>query len=31
MEQRQFWDPFGFQVYAELADAELGPVGTAPL
>jgi glyoxylase-like metal-dependent hydrolase (beta-lactamase superfamily II) len=27
MEQRQFWDPFGFQVYAELADAELAPVG----
>jgi glyoxylase-like metal-dependent hydrolase (beta-lactamase superfamily II) len=27
MEQRQFWDPFGFQVYAELADAELSPVG----
>jgi glyoxylase-like metal-dependent hydrolase (beta-lactamase superfamily II) len=27
MEQRQFWDPFGFQVYAELAGAELSPVG----
>jgi len=27
MEQRQFWDPFGFQFYAELADAELAPVG----
>jgi glyoxylase-like metal-dependent hydrolase (beta-lactamase superfamily II) len=27
MEQRQFWDPFGFQAYAELADAELSPVG----
>jgi glyoxylase-like metal-dependent hydrolase (beta-lactamase superfamily II) len=27
MEQRQFWDPFGFQVYAELADAALAPVG----
>ena len=27
MEQRQFWDPFGFQVYAELAGAELAPVG----
>jgi hypothetical protein len=26
MEQRQFWDPFGFQVYAELAGAELSPV-----
>jgi hypothetical protein len=27
MEQRQFWDPFGFQVYAELAGAQLSPVG----
>ena len=27
MEQRQFWDPFGFQVYTELANAELSPVG----
>jgi glyoxylase-like metal-dependent hydrolase (beta-lactamase superfamily II) len=27
MEQRQLWDPFGFLVYAELADAELAPVG----
>jgi glyoxylase-like metal-dependent hydrolase (beta-lactamase superfamily II) len=27
MEQRQFLDPFGFLVYAELADAELSPVG----
>jgi glyoxylase-like metal-dependent hydrolase (beta-lactamase superfamily II) len=27
MEQRQFWDPFGFQVYAELAGTELSPVG----
>jgi glyoxylase-like metal-dependent hydrolase (beta-lactamase superfamily II) len=27
MEQRQFWDVFGFQVYAELAGAELSPVG----
>jgi hypothetical protein len=27
MEQRQFLDPFGFLVYAELADAQLGPVG----
>jgi glyoxylase-like metal-dependent hydrolase (beta-lactamase superfamily II) len=26
MEQRQFWDPFGFQVYAELAGAELSPI-----
>jgi hypothetical protein len=26
MEQRQSWDPFGFQVYAELASAELSPV-----
>jgi hypothetical protein len=26
MEQRQSWDPFGFQVYAELAGAELPPV-----
>jgi glyoxylase-like metal-dependent hydrolase (beta-lactamase superfamily II) len=26
MEQRQSWDPFGFQVYAELAGAELSPV-----
>jgi glyoxylase-like metal-dependent hydrolase (beta-lactamase superfamily II) len=27
MEQRQLLDPFGFLVYAELADAELLPVG----
>jgi glyoxylase-like metal-dependent hydrolase (beta-lactamase superfamily II) len=27
MEQRQLLDPFGFLVYAELADAELRPVG----
>jgi hypothetical protein len=27
MEQRQFWDPFGFQVYAELAGVQLSPVG----
>jgi glyoxylase-like metal-dependent hydrolase (beta-lactamase superfamily II) len=27
MEQRQFLDPFGFLVYAELADAQLAPVG----
>jgi hypothetical protein len=27
MEQRQLLDPFGFLVYAELADAELSPVG----
>jgi glyoxylase-like metal-dependent hydrolase (beta-lactamase superfamily II) len=27
MEQRQFWDPFGFQVFAELAGAQLSPVG----
>ena len=26
MEQRQLLDPFGFLVYAELADAELSPV-----
>jgi hypothetical protein len=26
MEQRQSWDPFGFQVYAELAGAELSPL-----
>ncbi|MCW3037865.1 MAG: fold metallo-hydrolase, partial [Actinobacteria bacterium] len=27
MEQRQSLDPFGFLVYAELAGAELAPVG----
>jgi hypothetical protein len=27
MEQRQLLDPFGFLVYAELADAQLAPVG----
>jgi hypothetical protein len=27
MEQRQFWDPFGFEFYAELAGAQLSPVG----
>jgi hypothetical protein len=27
MEQRQLLDPFGFLVYAELAGAELSPVG----
>jgi len=27
MEQRQLSDPFGFLVYAELAGAELSPVG----
>jgi hypothetical protein len=27
MEQRQFLDPFGFLVHAELADAQLAPVG----
>jgi glyoxylase-like metal-dependent hydrolase (beta-lactamase superfamily II) len=27
MEQRQLLDPFGFLVYAELADAELYPIG----
>jgi glyoxylase-like metal-dependent hydrolase (beta-lactamase superfamily II) len=27
MEQRQLLDPFGFLVYAELADAELAPIG----
>ena len=27
MEQRQLLDPFGFLVYAELADAELSPIG----
>jgi glyoxylase-like metal-dependent hydrolase (beta-lactamase superfamily II) len=27
MEQRQLLDPFGFLVYAELADAELSPMG----
>ena len=26
MERRQFLDPFGFLVYAELADAELSPI-----
>ena len=26
MEQRQLLDPFGFLVYAELADAELSPI-----
>jgi glyoxylase-like metal-dependent hydrolase (beta-lactamase superfamily II) len=27
MEERQFWDPFGFEVYAELTGAQLSPVG----
>ena len=27
MEQRELLEPFGFLVYAELADAELAPVG----
>jgi hypothetical protein len=27
MEQRQLSDPFGFLYYAELAGAELAPVG----